>query len=244
LGNLGWRSSSQDWNTAGEKVNIVVGSAFRNATHHIIRYLNQVMMLRMHVGPSHTVRVIAAVGESRDSTHAMLSGVEGIDVEIVLDTHNAPMYGSTEQPERLTALSTVCNAIFGAVRAEDDVLVYVESDLIWDPHTMGSLIDMATRRDGGFDVFAPMPFAGKAFYDIWAFRKDGERFGPFAPYHKAYRANELFEVDSVGSCLVMRGEVARACRVQDNQCLVGWCSDARSKGHKIAVHSAFQVLHP
>jgi len=54
----------------------------------------------------------------------------------------------------------------------------------------------------------------------------------------------LTEVDSVGSCLVMQAFAARTCRVRDENCLVGWCVDARAQGYKIAVHSSYTVKHP
>jgi hypothetical protein len=48
---------------------------------------------------------------------------------------------------------------------------------------------------------------------------------------------EFFEVGSVGSCLAIPGEAARACRIRDENCLVGWCADAREHGYKIAAVS-------
>jgi hypothetical protein len=224
-------------------VNIVVGSAWRNSSGHVGRYLAQIAELVKHVGPLHHVRVIAVEGDSTDMTHqslAMNSSVQNIETEIVKCDHGGPRFGSTEEPARFVALSKVCNAILDAVRETDDVLVYVESDLLWDAHTVGSLIDMAVREDGGYHVFAPYIAAGQMFYDIWGFRKlNGERFSPF------YKGGEsLEEVSSVGSCLVMKTDVARLCRVRNDYCLVGWCEDVRSRGFRIAIHPAFKVRHP
>jgi len=227
-------------------MNIVIGSAFRNSAHYVPRYLDQVSDLKLHAGPDHNVRVIAVEGDSTDRTESALllsSMAKHIQLSVVKHEHGQPWFGSTENPERLKALSEVGNTIFNAVRDDDDVLVYVESDLLWDFHTIGSLIDMAVRRDGGFDVFAPMIFAGAFFYDIWGFRKNGERFVPMEPYHIGMQKG-LTELDSAGSCLVMRAEVAHKCRIQNDYCLVGWCEDARSKGFKIAMHSDFIVRHP
>ncbi len=103
---------------------------------------------------------------------------------------------------------------------------------------------MAHSRAGGYDVFAPLIFAGPHFYDIFAYRKNGERFIPFPPYHIGIEPHKLCEMDSVGSCLVMRGEVARAIRIENDNCLIGWCDNARAHGYKIAVHPDFAVRHP
>ena len=172
----------------------------------------------------------------------MMSDAAGLDIEFTECTHGQRWFGSTEESERLETMSRVGNTIFDAVRESDDVLVYVESDLLWDAHTIGSLIDMAVRRDGDFDVFAPMVMAGEHFYDIWAFRKGGERFGPFKPF--AVLNDGLTEIDSAGSCLVMRASIARECRIENGNCLVGWCDGVRARGLKIAVHSGMRIDHP
>lgn len=226
-------------------MNVVIGSAFRNSTRYMMRYLNQVARLKLQLGSASKVRVIAAEGDSTDSTEPMLRSVQGIDIEVVKCDHGGPVYGSTEHTDRMVALSKICNTIFDAVREEDDILFYVESDLIWDALTAQLLIEYARRREQGYDIFAPMPFAGANFYDVWGFRGiDGERFAPFAPYHSSLKQNAFTEVSSVGSALVMPAYVARECRVKNDYCLVGWCEDARSKGYRIAVDSSLRIAHP
>lgn len=228
---------------------VAVGSAFRNAGGLIPRYFQQIDRLREQLGPSISVRVIAAEGDSRDRTRAMLQ--EKTHTTIVDTTHGGPHFGSTEQPERMRTLSRVGNAIFDAVQLEDEVLVYVESDLIWEASTIDLLIQMAKARFCEFDVVAPLIFAGDLFYDVWGFRGlDGQRFSPFEPYHSSMRksggslTDSMTEVSSVGSCLVMRGEVARACRIRNDYCLVGWCEDARQQGYRIGVSANLKVKHP
>jgi hypothetical protein len=135
----------------------------------------------------------------------------------------------------------------GAVEKADDVVVYVESDLVWTPHDVGSLIDIAFERREDFDVVAPLVFAGEAFYDIWGFRgTDGERFGPFAPYHPSLERGEaIVEIGSAGSCLVMAGKIARTVKAPGNKrALVGWCDAATKKKFRIGVAVDFRVDHP
>lgn len=228
-------------------MNIAIGSAFRNAAHYVPRYLSQVAGLKTYLGEQHSVRVIAVEGDSTDKTEGALmlsSMAKHISLKIVKHEHGQPWFGSTESPDRMKSLSAVGNAIFDSVDDEqDDVLVYVESDLLWDAKTITPLVNMALNREQGFDVFAPMIFAGAYFYDIWGYRKDGERFIPFPPYHPAL-VTGLNPVDSVGSCLVMRSNVASACRIRNDYALVGWCEDARDKGYQIAVHTELRVDHP
>ena len=229
-------------------MNIVIGSAFRNSARYINRYLAQVLALQEHVGHEHQVRVIAVEGDSGDHTDEVLAAraeMWEMDVTIIKCEHGHPEFGSTESAVRLRELTKVSNAVFRGVKTSDDVLLYVESDLVWRPHDVGSCIDMAHRREAGFDVFAPLVFAGSAFYDIWGFRGlDGERFGPFSPYHKSMPAGGLGEISSAGSCLAMRGKVARKVRNTTENALVGWCECAATAGYKIACAVDFRVDHP
>lgn len=231
-------------------MNIVVVSAFRNMSGRVNRYFQQVHALATHVGPDHPVRVVAVEGDSVDETErelVSLGKLWQIPTTVVRHDHGKKVFGSTEEPERIEALSGVLAAGMGGVEKSDDVVVYVESDLVWKPHDVGSLIDIAFERRAKLDVVAPLVFAGDAFYDIWGFRgTDGSRFGPFAPYHPCLESGEpLVEIGSAGSCLVMRADVARTVDSSKNrEALVGWCGLARKKKFRIGVAVDFRVDHP
>jgi hypothetical protein len=220
-------------------MNVAIGSAFRNCGPNVMRYVERVASLRnSRFTIADQVRIIAAEGDSTDDTRGLLAYAaryHGVPLDFVECAHGGPEFGSTEAPERMQALSKVCNAIFDDVRPEDDALFYVESDLLWDYNTAKTLISRAFHRDAGFDVFVPMVMAGPAFYDIWGFRTlDGTRFSSLPPFAPGL-SDGLYEIGSAGSCLAMRGEVARACRVRNDYCLVGWCEDARARGYRLAL---------
>jgi hypothetical protein len=225
-------------------IRTVFGSAFRNSQRNVPAYLDRVAAYACEFSGD-PVRVSAVEGDSRDRTRAALrqeAERRNLGLEVVVCEHGQREFGSTEEPDRLAALSKVGNAILSSVRVDDDVLVYVESDLMWDVQTIRTLVLLAHRRRGGFDVFSPMVMAGEAFYDIWGFRKDGSRFGPFYPYHPGIdHSAPLVEIDSAGSCLVMRGEVAQQCRIRNNYCLVGFCEDVRDRGFRIAACPQLEV---
>jgi hypothetical protein len=228
---------------------IVVVSAFRNMSGRINRYFRQVHALAEHVGPEHPIRVVAVEGDSFDETElelAHMAELWEIPCDIRKHEHGKTVFGSTEQPERLAALSGVLLEGMTGVTKDDDVVLYVESDLVWLPHDVGSCLDIAYEQRGDFDIVAPMVWAGEAFYDIWGFRgMDRQRFGPFEPYHKELSRSGLTEVSSVGSCLAMRAEVALKVRPKSNKnALVGWCEEARKKKFRIAVAVDFGVNHP
>lgn len=246
-------------------MNVCVASAFRNAPQpQVQRWVNQVH--RLHDAMTgHTVRCVAVEGDSTDDTRFHLFNhldiashyQENFKWDIVTCNHGGPVFGSTESPDRMACLSLVGNAIFDSVRDSDDVLVYVESDLIWTPETIMSLIEHLANTD----VVAPLVFAGDNFYDVYCYRGlDGSRFSPFAPFHESlvytilrletdgtvseFKPPKLFPVSSVGSCLVMHGHVARSARIRNGQALVGWCEDARSLGYRISVALGLRVEHP
>lgn len=228
-----------------------IASAFRNAAGvQITRWMDQVISLRRELRQKHFcyLRAVAVEGDSQDATRAQLEALSSkiagqFELEIVTCNHGGPVYGSTESPQRMEALSKVGNAIFNSVRDSDDILVYVESDLIWDGATISGLIDRVIA--GESDIISPLIFAGDNFYDVYAYRGlDGQRFAPFPPYHSSLKSIGLTEVSSVGSCLVMRGEIARKVRIVNGDALVGWCEQARLQGYKIAVDPKLSIRHP
>ncbi len=228
-------------------MNVVVGSAFRDSQgEQILRYRDQTRALAKHLTSlGFGFRIIAAEGDSTDNTRRFLRnhlvGPWNENLDLVDATHGGPKFGSTEQPERMAALTKVGNTILEAVKEDDDILLYVESDLIWDVPTAMSLINLVQL---GTDVVAPMVFAGEMFYDVYAFRKNGERFYGLPPYHPELKPEGLTEVDSVGSCLAMKAKIAREIRMPPGGVLVGWCDEARKAGYKINVASQLRIQHP
>lgn len=225
---------------------VALGSAFRQAAGaQVARYMRQAAALRdlLHGQGNYALRVIAVEGDSTDRTRDDLIATArryNLDIDLVTRNHGGPWFGSTESPTRMAALSMVGNGILESVRYDDDVLVYVESDLIWAPEMIRRLIGSLGL---GRDVIAPMPFAGECFYDIWAFRVNGTRFGPFAPYYSKLRLDAPTPVDSVGSCLVMRADVARSTRMTDGA-IVEFCANARAQGYKIFCDARERIHHP
>jgi hypothetical protein len=229
-------------------MNIVVGSAFRNSTGYLKRYFAQLDALHAHVGPKHFITLNAVEGDSTDdTTNQLMREAEKrsyLETVFTRHEHGGPWFGSTEEHARMVAMTGVGNAILQGVGSDEDVLVYIESDLIWDPHTIGSLVDIAYERRDGADIVAPLIFAGEHFYDVFCYRKNGDRFSPFHPYHRDLNLNGLTEVDSVGSCLVMRAEIARQIRMPPAGVLLGFCAEARKAGYRVFVDSRFSIRHP
>jgi hypothetical protein len=146
-------------------------------------------------------------------------------------------------------MSEVLDVCFAAVarRTDVDVVLHVESDLIWDAATGGCLIDIAWERRDGVDVAFPMVWAGENFYDVWAYRYQGQRFGPFPPFCHGLPGlppGVMLEIESAGSCLAFRQDVVRQFSRSQDEALVGWCKGIRAQGRRIAVAPWLSVRHP
>lgn len=229
---------------------IVIVSAFRQMSGRINRYFRQAHALQAHVGDDHSVRVVAVEGDSTDETDRELVSMAELwqmPLQLVKHDHGKPWFGSTEAADRLEALTGVMKAGLAGVKKTDDLMLYVESDLIWTPHEVGSVIDIAFEQREDFDIVAPLTFAGEAFYDIWGFvGLDGERFSPFHPYHPDIERAGVSEVKSVGSCFAMRAEAVLkvGTKFTGKLALRSFCEAARRKKLRIGVAPEFRVDHP
>lgn len=224
--------------------NIVIGSAFRNsAGRQITNWLDQIVALRDHMSGD-CIRVIAVEGDSVDATRQHLTRgaiIRALDLDLRTCNHGGPVFGSIESPVRFKALAKVGTEILRGVAPDDDILVYIESDLIWSPQIIADLVALTLDRPNR--VVAPLIFAGNNFYDVWAFRKDGSQFSPFPPYHSGMKSTGLVEVDSIGSCLVMSARAAEEVAFGDNH-LLDWCLNARKAGYQIFVSADHSIRHP
>lgn len=238
---------------------LAVLSFFRNSARNgqVTRFLEKVAKMSRHfmaLQGGWYVRLIAVHGDSTDGTESALITEAGrlqVPLQLIRADHGGPEFGSVDTPERMRALSMICNRGLDAVRVDDEYVWYVESDLQWDAITVFNLLMELRVREhtGAFrqqpGLVAPLVFAGEAFYDIWGFRKNGHRFGPFHPYHEELKFDDLtYGMDSVGSCFVAHAQLMRECRIRDNNALVGFCDDVRAKGWTIAVDARKKVVHP
>jgi hypothetical protein len=230
---------------------IVVLSFFRNSAHgQLQRFMRQVADLRAALAPRYDVGLVAVYGDCTDNTGELLEAfcdALRIPATIVRCDHGGPVYGSTEQPERMRDLSKIANKgldyVVSMTGPADYFVWYVESDLIWKPETVARLV-MRLENEPVAAV-APLIFAGPHFYDVYSFRGlDGSRFAPFAPYHQTLLPEYMTEVSSVGSAFLMKGYVAQHVRIKNDGALPGFWEEARRLGYHVYVDPMERVEHP
>lgn len=223
-------------------------SFFRNSAGlQVRRFMDQVKRLQDASSMSLVIHVNAIHGDSHDNTAEWLlveSANRNIALSLIEHSHGQREFGSTEEPDRLAALTNLGNAGLASVSPEADFVWYVESDLIWTPQVVHELI-IRVVNNGKPCVVAPLVFAGPHFYDVFCYRKNGARFAPFHPYHSELAHDgTLTPVDSIGSQFVTTGEVARTCRMAPGTVLMGFCADAWAQGYPVFVDASLRVDHP
>lgn len=223
-------------------------SMFSTSTGYLDRYFDQVSALQAALNPGKdSVRLILCEGDSKDNTWRQLhkrTRACGLQTVLLQHHHGNKVYGSVEEPARFAQLSSIWNEMLEHVNRQDDAVVIVESDLIWDAETLKRLIWDALTVGG---VVAPMVFEQDAdyFHDVWAYRRRGRRFTNEPPYHPDLeRMNGLMLMNSVGSCLVMPARIARLCRTTEEEELVGFCAQVRETGYSVWVDPGLRIQHP
>lgn len=223
---------------------IVIGAMMRDSSSYIDAYFDQVAHLeKLLADRGEQVRFVFAENDSTDDTYDRLVEFgRDHDVTVINRSEGGPYYPSVDKPDRWKHIAYVCNGILEQIEPEDDALLYVECDLLWQPRDMLLLLDHLADYPAVSGLC--MQLSGR-YYDVWGSRKDGQRFKWTAPYHPALvGADGPIEMDSVASVLACSGDVARATRFTEKDAFVGWCEDIRSQGWKVWLDPSVSVIHP
>jgi hypothetical protein len=238
-------------------MNITLCSAFRDSAGYAGRYLEAVGRLagELHMRGD-DLYCVWGEGDSRDNTRAMLEDALS-ERDTLLDvSHGGPKYGSVVHPERFRQLANIWNDIFDAIydpgpnfeniKRSPDAVIFLESDLIWEPATLIALIDHLAD----YPAIAPMVYLRRqgygqnAFYDRWAARMNGQQFALYPPYCAGWPYAEPFRVDSMGTCLAMRGEYASQTVWSEENLIVGICMQIEMLAGSIWIDPNLEVYHP
>lgn len=230
-------------------MNVTLCSAFRNSVQngHLDRYIEQVWALHGALDErGDALYCVWGEGDSADDTRSQLaSGLYAWDFALVDCTHGGADYPSIVLEERWKQLAHVGRCIWAAIPADADVVVYVESDLAWEAQTLVTLIDRLTD----YPAISPMIMLERkgwpvnSFYDTFVFRKDGRHFGHHPPYHPCYRPDQPFMVDSAGSVMAFRGDIARRIVFGEDTIFLGICQQVYEMGYSVWVDPTLNTIH-
>lgn len=225
-------------------------SMFSTAQGYLARYIGQVNRMAREMAvdtQGDSLHCLWVEGDSEDDTWRVIQEITELDWKHDFTAiawqhhHGQDLRRGTAHPDRLANLSRIWNEMLDAVPESADMVVIVESDLVWQPETLQELI-ARSAIDG--NIHAPMVWLDDAFYDTYEYRRNGRRFINYPPYHPDLRMGKPLELDSAGSCLVMLGEVARAHRTTETHELMGLCHSAREAGRKVILDSDLSVYQP
>lgn len=219
---------------------MIVASVFRNSTGYVDRYCAQVEALRAHTD----VTVIAVEGDSDDETYKMLCDT---DFFVFKAEHGGPMFPSIDDPRRWRQLAAVCNiAMIAATRlaAPDDVVCYVESDLIWAPETLLTLAEDLTRVPAVAPMSMIVEDGEERFYDGYGYRRNGRCFDYQAPYCDDWDSEALIPIDSSGSCFVTLGQYLPVINFSPVTCILAVGESLRENGIQLYLDPTVAVHHP
>jgi hypothetical protein len=189
------------------------------------------------------------VGDCKDDTLAQLRG----HAAVLMSKYRRCMSRSitiinsdTGIPDdrRLERLSVSASVALDFVRADDDYVVFHESDLVSPVDIVERLIASDKCPVGAWPVIQ-LNEKERVFYDIWAYRDlKGRLFSDKPPYCEDYTPDKPFEVSSVGSVWMFHAEDAVAgLRMYYRACLE-LCEQLRAKGRHIWVDPRIEVEQP
>lgn len=229
-------------------MNVTIISAFRDAVHYVERYFAQMDALQTALcARGDSLYLVLGYGDSSDGTgEALFDECANRFPALLLDvSHGGPKFSSVEHPQRFKQLAYVGNRLLAVIPPIADVVGIVESDLLWDAQTMLDLIDDLEHLPPPFAAVAPMIMDGAtSFYDVYAHRRNGQRFAKQPPFHPDILPDsELLEMDSAGSVLFMDAALARQVRCTEDEVIVGLCKDIYAHGGNVWLDSQAAVQH-
>lgn len=190
------------------------------------------------------LRWVWVVGDSTDGTAQILRDLTiGYDDVTIVDIGDTGVVGDDAE-SRLRCLSVTGNHYFRHGQGADYCLIH-ESDIISPSNIVNLLVAHAENGRCPIAAWPVLEIApGRTvFYDVMAYRKDGQRFRNNAPYHPCYRADRPFTVDSAGTILLFHGEDVGSVSM-DKRAVLDLCWHLRQLGRDIWVDPKLEVVQP
>jgi hypothetical protein len=240
-------------------MNIALASCFVNSTPTLPRYLAQVVALHDALAErGDRLTCLWGEGDSTDETRRTLEAMRWrLNSRVIDVTHGGPIFGSVVRAERFRQLAGVGRKIWAALPGDAEVVLWVESDLVWSIETALGLIDLIGRvttmvgnrlipainpstRAGHIRAVAPPIILHRSgwpqntWYDTAFFRCQGRNFEHHPPYHPANTGDGLLEMERVGSMVAFDANALRhAAATYDERVLGGLCDDIRKIGGRV-----------
>jgi len=215
-------------------MSVMVGVAIKNSAVWLPRFLYQLDKL------SDVSRVVFIYGPSQDPTLDILKRWENEtahSTEIILE----PMMKTPLSAAEIAPLYEDFQNIIGEEGWEDEThFLLIDSDIMEVPN------DLIQRlKEQNKDIIAPFVWVDRAnppqFFDTHCFRFYSYRFHPFNPPDPY--DGKPFEVDSVGSCYLVKREVFERVPYDNPHPHMKFCETALNDGYEVWAHPGIKILH-
>jgi len=190
-------------------------SIMRDSGSYLDRYLLQLSPLIRELPDS---RVVVVEGDSLDDTPAALLKAQADRpwLHVVTDNTGRPKWGSVNHPDRWAHLESVWNKAMGCIDDRAEVVVCLESDLVWSWAVLRACLAHVSL--GVAPVVCPMLYGQDHFYDTNGFRlPNGKPFNQFEPVIPDWDGRRFIMLQTGGGMLVGQAGVMRQ-GVWKNQC--------------------------
>ncbi len=213
----------------------------KNDAKYLPRFLETMSKLDY---PKEKLRWVWIYGKSTDNT-----------LEIILDFHKKHSYDFEiyeEFPIHMPVksslyLAELCNA-FKDLYQDEEFVLFADTDIIRVPsNTLKELVKVKK------DIVAPYVYVEgtEQFFDTYVFRINGWKFEKVILNGKEYNlmnppfkdAKEPVELDSVGTFLLIRGEVFKKVRWENPAPHLQFCKNARKLGYKVYALPYIKIYH-
>jgi hypothetical protein len=227
-------------------MNVVICSSFRQSATYLDRYFAQIDALdRLLTKRGDVLSLVLGYGDSTDDTAALLfehtsGGMVG--ARLIDVSHGGPVFTSIVDAQRFKQLAYVANKVLANAPDDADAIVWIEADLIWEPGVVVELLNHLRWHGCAAPMIMDSP-PKNTWYDTFAFIKNGVNFTKEPPFHP-HLEGKLFRMDSVGSLVALRGDVARNITIPEDNVIVGACAQVRDMGQTIVLDSTLVCYHP
>lgn len=215
---------------------VVIMSLWRNDSERSLKRRAGHLLLKSY--PNR--RYVWVVGDSDDDTASILrERAARSECEVEIIEHRTLVSGHSAE-DRVRRASLSASVGFDNVKLDDDYWLIHESDIISPPDIVERFLATGKCPIAGWPTLGPT----QIFYDIWAYRKDGQNFTNGPPYHPGHQPDRIYEVDSVGTCWMFEASALRRglrCRTYG---AVELCRGLKGFGHRIWVDPTIRVIQP
>jgi hypothetical protein len=211
-------------------MSVFVGVPIKNCGFWLSRFLQQLD------GLSDVSRVVLIYGQSSDAT------LDVVTQWMVYTEHDVELYreSSLMKAESSAQISAIYRDFQSLMKdGDEEHALLLDADIMKVPR---NLIQKLKKYDK--DIIAPYVWIKdhnpRRFYDVFVFRTGGCRFHPFDP---PMNNNNLFRLESVGTCLLVKRKPFIEIPYRDPYPHMSFCSDARVQGYEVWADPKTTIEH-